>query len=125
MAISTYAYHNIDNGFDEGYHQTGFGLGLPLTLITALIGSTQGGLPGLPRTPTQNRPRREAVNNAGWSVISAAQLGYAGKTDARGTYYGETAGYTLRPRCWANMTAKAISPPLASHFAVPAAHASR
>lgn len=50
LAISTYAYHNIDNGFDEGYHQTGFGLGLPLTLITALIGSTQsqGGLPGLP-----------------------------------------------------------------------------
>lgn len=60
LAISTYAYHNIDNGFDEGYHQTGFGLGLPLTLVTALIGSTQsqGGLPGLLGIPTPNRPRR-------------------------------------------------------------------
>lgn len=96
LAISTYAYHNIDNGFDEGYHQTGFGLGLPLTLITALIGSTQsqGGLPGLPWNPDSEQAAQEAVNNAGWSVISATQLGYAGKTDARGTYYGETAGYT-------------------------------
>ncbi|HGE8411876.1 TPA: polyurethanase [Serratia marcescens] len=96
LAISTYAYHNIDNGFDEGYHQTGFGLGLPLTLITALIGSTQsqGGLPGIPWNPDSEQAAQETVNNAGWSVISAAQLGYAGKTDARGTYYGETAGYT-------------------------------
>ncbi|CAI0848273.1 polyurethane esterase [Serratia entomophila] len=96
LAISTYAYHNIDNGFDQGYHQTGFGLGLPLTLLTALIGSTQsqGGLPGIPWNPDSEQAATEAVNNAGWSVIGADQLGYAGKTDARGTYYGETAGYT-------------------------------
>ena len=62
MAISTYAYHNIDNGFDEGYHTTGFGLGLPLTLVTALIGSTQsqGGLPGIPWNPDS-----ESINTAG------------------------------------------------------------
>ena len=66
------------------------------TLITALIGSTQsqGGLPGLPWNPDSEQAAQDAVNNAGWSVIDAAQLGYAGKTDARGTYYGETAGYT-------------------------------
>jgi Ca2+-binding RTX toxin-like protein len=96
LAISTYAYHNIDNGFGEGYHNTGFGLGLPLTLVTALIGSTQsqGGLPGIPWNPDSEKAALEAVNNAGWSVIGADQLGYSGKTDARGTYYGETLGYT-------------------------------
>jgi hypothetical protein len=85
MAISTYAYHNIDNGFDEGYHNTGFGLGLPLTLVTALIGSTQsqGGLPGIPWNPDSEKAALTAVNNAGWSLISADQLGYQGKTDAR------------------------------------------
>ncbi|CAI2491713.1 Lipase precursor [Serratia entomophila] len=67
LAISTYAYHNIDNGFDQGYHQTGFGLGLPLTLLTALIGSTQsqGGLPGIPWNPDSEQAATEAVNNAG------------------------------------------------------------
>jgi Ca2+-binding RTX toxin-like protein len=96
LAISTYAYHNIDNGFDEGYHNTGFGLGLPLTLVTALIGSTQsqGGLPGIPWNPDSEKAALAAVNNAGWSLIGADQLGYSGKTDARGTYYGETPGYT-------------------------------
>ncbi|CAI0911471.1 MULTISPECIES: polyurethane esterase [Serratia] len=96
MAIATYAYHNIDNGFDQGYHQTGFGLGLPLTLVTALIGSTQsqGGLPGIPWNPDSEQAALAAVNKAGWSVIGAEQLGYGGKTDARGTYYGETLGYT-------------------------------
>jgi len=96
MAISTYAYHNIDNGFDEGYHNTGFGLGLPFTLLTALIGSSQsqGGLPGIPWNPDSEKAALAAVNNAGWSLISADQLGYQGKTDARGTYYGETLGYT-------------------------------
>ncbi|WP_199639136.1 polyurethanase [Serratia sp. PAMC26656] len=96
LAISTYSYHNIDNGFDEGYHHYGFGLGLPFTLVTALIGSTQsqGGLPGIPWNPDSEKAALEAVNNAGWSLISAEQLGYQGKTDARGTYYGESLGYT-------------------------------
>ncbi|MBI6136870.1 polyurethanase [Serratia plymuthica] len=96
LAISTYAYHNIDNGFDEGYHHYGFGLGLPFTLVTALIGSTQsqGGLPGIPWNPDSEKAALDAVNNAGWSLISADQLGYQGKTDARGTYYGESLGYT-------------------------------
>ena len=95
LAISTYAYHNLDDGFSEGYHHTGFGLGLPLTLVTALIGSTQsqGGLPGIPWNPDSEQAALEAVNRAGWSTIGADALGYGGKTDARGTYYGETAGY--------------------------------
>ncbi len=95
LAISTYAYHNIDNGFSEGYQHTGFGLGLPLTLLTALIGSTQsqGGLPGIPWNPDSEQAALEAVNRAGWTLISADALGYAGKTDARGTYFGETDGY--------------------------------
>ncbi|UNK26045.1 polyurethanase [Serratia plymuthica] len=96
LAISTYSYHNIDNGFDEGYHHYGFGLGLPFTLVTALIGSTQsqGGLPGIPWNPDSEKAALDAVNNAGWTLISAEQLGYQGKTDARGTYYGESLGYT-------------------------------
>ncbi|RJF57815.1 polyurethanase [Serratia inhibens] len=96
LAISTYAYHNIDNGFDDGYHHSGFGLGLPFTLVTALIGSTQsqGGLPGIPWNPDSEQAALEAVNNAGWTLISANQLGYQGKTDAHGTYYGESLGYT-------------------------------
>ncbi|WP_273867949.1 polyurethanase [Serratia odorifera] len=95
MAISTYAYHNIDNGFAAGYQSTGFGLGLPLTLVTALIGSTgsQGGLPGIPWNPDSEQAALDAVNNAGWSVVSAEQLAYDGKTDVRGTYYGEAKGY--------------------------------
>lgn len=96
LAISTYAYHNLDNGFDEGYHHSGLGLGLPFTLVTALIGSTQsqGGLPGIPWNPDSDKAALAAVNNAGWTLISANQLGYQGKTDVHGTYYGESLGYT-------------------------------
>ncbi len=67
MAITLYSYHNLDNGFAVGYQQHGFGLGLPATLV---------------------------VKAAGWTPISASQLGYVGKTDGRGTFYGEKAGYT-------------------------------
>ncbi|MFZ4835177.1 polyurethanase [Rouxiella sp. Mn2063] len=96
LAISTYSYHNIDNGFAEGYANNGFGLGLPLTLVTALLGNTnsQGILPGVPWNPDSEQAALEAVNQAGWSVIGADAIGYQGKTDGRGTYFGENAGYT-------------------------------
>ena len=53
MAITLYSYHNLDNGFATGYQQNGFGLGLPATLVTALIGGTdsQGVIPGIPWNP--------------------------------------------------------------------------
>lgn len=96
LAISIYSYRNLDNGFHQGYYETGFGLGLPLTMITALIGSTssQGVLDCLPWNPDSEQAALNKVNAAGWRVISADELGYTGKTDSRGTYYGEAEGYT-------------------------------
>ena len=96
MAITLYSYHNLDNGFATGYQQNGFGLGLPATLVTALIGGTdsQGVIPGIPWNPDSEKAALEAVQQAGWTPITAAQLGYDGKTDARGTFFGEKAGYT-------------------------------
>ncbi|WP_273820716.1 polyurethane esterase [Pseudomonas asplenii] len=96
MAITLYSYHNIDNGLAVGYQQHGFGLGLPATLVKALIGGTdaQGVIPGVPWNPDSEKAALAAVKAAGWTPISASQLGYAGKTDGRGTFYGEKAGYT-------------------------------
>ncbi|WLI09880.1 MULTISPECIES: polyurethanase [Pseudomonas] len=96
MAITLYSYHNLDNGFATGYQQNGFGLGLPATLVTALIGGTdsQGVIPGIPWNPDSEKAALDAVQKAGWTPITAAQLGYDGKTDARGTFFGEKAGYT-------------------------------
>nr|AZL87721.1 alpha beta hydrolase [Pseudomonas sp.] len=96
MAITLYSYHNLDNGFAVGYQHNGFGLGLPATLVGALLGSTdsQGVIPGIPWNPDSEKAALEAVNKAGWTPISASTLGYGGKVDARGTFFGEKAGYT-------------------------------
>ncbi|UVM58088.1 polyurethanase [Pseudomonas sp. B21-012] len=96
MALTLYAYHGIDNGFAVGYQQHGFGLGLPATLIKALIGGTdsQGAIPGIPWNPDAEAQALAAVKAAGWTPISASQLGYQGTTDFRGTFHGETRGYT-------------------------------
>lgn len=95
LALMEYSYHNLDDGLAEGYHHTGFGLGLPLTLITAVLGSShsQGIIPGLPWNPDSEQKALEKVNDAGWQVIGAEQLGYEGKTDNLGTYYGESLMY--------------------------------
>ncbi|SIS00975.1 polyurethane esterase [Pseudomonas sp. A214] len=96
MAIMLYSYHNLDHGFAAGYQQNGFGAGLPATLVTALLGSTdsQGVIPGVPWNPDSEQLALEAVQKAGWTPISASQLGYTGKVDERGTFFGEKAGYT-------------------------------
>ena len=96
LAITLYSYHNLDNGFAAGYQDNGFGLGLPATLVTALIGGTdsQGVIPGIPWNPDSEKAALDAVQQAGWTPISAGQLGYDGKVDARGTFFGEKAGYT-------------------------------
>ncbi|MFJ2490315.1 polyurethanase [Pseudomonas iridis] len=96
MAITLYSYHNLDNGFASGYQHNGFGLGLPATLVTALIGGTdsQGVIPGIAWNPDSEKLALDAVQKAGWTPITASQLGYDGKTDARGTFFGEKAGYT-------------------------------
>lgn len=96
MAIMLYSYHNLDHGFAAGYQQNGFGAGLPATLVTALLGSTdsQGVIPGVPWSPDSEQLALEAVQKAGWTPISASQLGYTGKVDERGTFFGEKAGYT-------------------------------
>ena len=96
MAITLYSYHNLDNGFATGYQHNGFGLGLPATLVTALLGGTdsQGVIPGIPWNPDSEKAALDAVQKAGWTPITASQLGYDGKVDARGTFFGEKAGYT-------------------------------
>lgn len=96
MAITLYTYHNLDNGFAVGYQHNGLGVGLPATLVGAVLGSTdsQGVIPGIPWNPDSEKAALEAVQKAGWTPISASTLGYAGKVDARGTFFGEKAGYT-------------------------------
>ncbi|MDV9030866.1 polyurethanase [Pseudomonas sp. RAC1] len=96
LLLASYAYHAIDDGFIAGYEKHGFGLGLPATLVKALIGGTdsQGVIPGIPWNPDAEARALAQVKAAGWTPISAAQLGYQGKTDARGTFHGEAAGYT-------------------------------
>ncbi|RON24180.1 polyurethanase [Pseudomonas brassicacearum] len=96
MAITLYSYHNLDNGFATGYQHNGFGLGLPATLVTALLGGTdsQGVIPGIPWNPDSEKAALDAVQKAGWTPITASQLGYDGKVDAHGTFFGEKAGYT-------------------------------
>ncbi|PWB31037.1 polyurethanase [Pseudomonas sp. SDI] len=95
MALSLYAYHNLDQGLAVGYQQYGFGLGLPATLVKALIGGSdaQGAIPGIPWNPDSEAAALAAVKAAGWTPISASQLGYQGKTDFRGTFYGEKPGF--------------------------------
>ena len=96
MAITLYSYHNLDNGFAVGYQQHGLGLGLPVTLVQALLGSTdsQGVIPGIPWNPDSEKAALDAVQKAGWTPISASTLDYGGKVDARGTFFGEKTGYT-------------------------------
>jgi Ca2+-binding RTX toxin-like protein len=96
MAITLYSYHNLDNGFAVGYQQHGLGWGLPATLVSALLGSTdaQGVIPGIPWNPDSEKAALDAVQKAGWTPISASTLGYTGKVDGRGTFFGEKAGYT-------------------------------
>ncbi|MCK6188186.1 lipase [Pseudomonas sp. EYE_354] len=96
MAITLYTYHNLDNGFAVGYQLNGLGLGLPATLVGAVLGSSdsQGVIPGIPWNPDAEKAALDAVQQAGWTPISASTLGYAGKVDARGTFFGEKPGYT-------------------------------
>ena len=95
LAITLYSYHNLDNGFAVGYQKNGMGTGLPATLVKAVLGGvdSQGVVPGIPWNPDSEKLAREAVEKAGWSPISAQQLGYAGKVDQRGTFFGEKPGY--------------------------------
>ena len=96
MAITLYTYHNLDNGFAVGYQHHGLGVGLPATLVGALLGGadSQGVIPGIPWNPDSEKAALEALQHAGWTPLSASTLGYAGKVDARGTFFGEKAGYT-------------------------------
>ena len=95
-ALSTYSYHNFSDGFSCGYQQYGFGAGLPLTFIKALFGNTasQGIISGIPWNPDSEAAAQEKTRQAGWSILSAEELGYQGKTNAHGTFYGEKAGYS-------------------------------
>ena len=96
MAITLYSYHNLDNGFAVGYQHHGLGVGLPATLVGALLGGadSQGVIPGIPWNPDSEKAALEALQHAGWTPLSASTLGYVGKVDARGTFFGEKAGYT-------------------------------
>jgi triacylglycerol lipase len=45
-------------------------------------------IPGIPWNPDSEAKALAQVKAAGWTPISAAQLGYNGHTDARGTFTG-------------------------------------
>ena len=64
MAITLYSYHNLDNGFAVGYQNNGLGLGLPATLVSALIGGSnaQGVIPGIPWNPDSEKAALEAAS---------------------------------------------------------------
>lgn len=95
LTMALYAYHNLDDGLSTAYQKYGFNLGLPVTLFTALFGDgdSQGIIPGIPWNPDAEIKANQSINNAGWFVIGADKLDYAGKTDSRGTFYGENEGY--------------------------------
>nr|AAF66684.1 polyurethanase lipase A [Pseudomonas fluorescens] len=105
MAITLYSYHNLDNGFAVGYQNNGLGLGLPATLVSALIGGSnaQGVIPGIPWNPDSEKPALEAVQAAGWTPISASTLGYTARSmHAAPTLAKNSATARRRPRCWAS-----------------------
>lgn len=59
MAITLYSYHNLDNGFAAGYQHNGFGIGLPATLVTALLGAPtpKASSPAFRGTPIRKNSR--------------------------------------------------------------------
>lgn len=92
LALTMYSYHGADIGFVSGYQTNGFGLGLPLTLAQAIFGGS--GSSGILGSPEDDQKALNAVKAAGWTPISKETLDYSGTVDSRGTFYGETAGYT-------------------------------
>jgi Ca2+-binding RTX toxin-like protein len=95
-ALTTYSYHNLDSGLENGYEYFGFGLEIPLTLVTAIFGNevSEGIIAGLPWAPDSEQQARDTINQAGWYTIDPETLGYKGTTDARGTYFGENAMFS-------------------------------
>nr|P26504.1 RecName: Full=Lipase; AltName: Full=Triacylglycerol lipase; Flags: Precursor [Pseudomonas fluorescens]AAC60402.1 lipase [Pseudomonas fluorescens]BAA02012.1 triacylglycerol lipase [Pseudomonas fluorescens] len=95
-AITLYTYHNLDNGFAVGYQQHGLGLGCRHTgrgvaRQHRLPGSDPPAFPGI---LTRKRPPWTRCTQPVGRQSSASALGYGGKVDARGTFFGEKAGYT-------------------------------
>lgn len=112
MAITLYTYHNLDNGFAVGYQHNGLGLGLPATLVGALLGSTdsQGVIPGLPWNPDSEKAALDAVQRpagrrsapAPWAT--AARSMHEARSSAR-----RQATPRPRSRCWASTMTPANS----------------
>ncbi|MGJ8518155.1 hypothetical protein LMG33810_002520 [Carnimonas sp. LMG 33810] len=95
LLLMGYSYHNISQGWHEGYEQYGWGLGLPATLLTAIFGdaNSQGILPQLPWNPDAEAQSRQQLEDGGWRLITPEELGYHGTVDGAGTYHGEKLGY--------------------------------
>ncbi|SDY43900.1 polyurethanase [Pseudomonas sp. NFIX28] len=95
LALTMYSYHGFDDGFASGYQKSGLSLGLPLTMIETIFGSSssQGLVPGVPWNTDSEKEALEAIEAAGWKPISSEVLGYGGTVDVRGTYYGEQPGF--------------------------------
>jgi len=77
MAITLYTYHNLDNGFAVGYQHHGLGVGLPATLVGALLGGadSQGVIPGIPWNPDSEKA---APGSAATRRMDAAQREHPG-----------------------------------------------
>ena len=92
--LTDYSYHYLYDGLSWGYQHYGYTWGFALTGLKMLFGNTesQGLLPGLFWNP-DTETTQEKINAAGWYTLSADELGYQGKTNAVGTFYGEAKGY--------------------------------
>lgn len=85
-----YSYHGLSEGFENAYATGGISIN---TAIQGLFGSatTEGVFGGNPESEARALQR---VEDAGWRVLSAAELGYTpARVDEYGTFFGEQAGF--------------------------------
>jgi len=63
LAITTYSYHNLTDGFTYGYNHTGFGTKFPLTPVTTMFGNSRSqGIFLLPWNSDSEKAARDSIN---------------------------------------------------------------
>ncbi|KZK83722.1 Lipase precursor [Pseudovibrio sp. W64] len=85
LDLMLYSYHGLDDALGSAYQANGFSLG---TLVGTLWGTEdQAGL----LSGESEQAARDRIEEKGWTVLSAADLGYDGAiVDHNGTFQGET-----------------------------------
>ncbi|GHB31775.1 hypothetical protein GCM10007094_20620 [Pseudovibrio japonicus] len=85
LQVMLYSYHGLDDALGSAYQANGFTLG---TLVGTLWGTEdEAGL----LSGESEQAARDRVEEQGWTVLSAEDLGYDGAiVDHNGTFQGET-----------------------------------